>query len=62
MHGKLPNMLTRTRFFPWLAAAVAALLSGCAGANSKLDTSSPCYANEASYACQVQRYHDVAAD
>ena len=55
-------MQSRARPTLLLVAVIAAMLSGCAGANFKPDTASPCYANEASYACQVQRYHDVASD
>lgn len=35
------------------------LLSGCAGPPRAPDVSSPCYANESSYECQLERYHNV---
>ncbi|MGZ5786653.1 MAG: hypothetical protein ACXWJM_12090 [Ramlibacter sp.] len=39
----------------WLLA-----LAGCASVPPHaVDTRSPCYANEASYECQVERYHNV---
>jgi hypothetical protein len=36
-----------------------AVLSGCATTPAPQYTASPCYANEASYDCQVERYHNV---
>jgi len=36
------------------------LLAGCSGVARAPDVSSPCYANEASYECQVERYHNVS--
>ncbi|MDP3858450.1 MAG: hypothetical protein Q8Q73_11900 [Stagnimonas sp.] len=35
------------------------LLAGCSGVPRAPDASSPCYANEASYECQVERYRNV---
>jgi len=35
-------------------------LSGCAGPPAAQVSQSPCDLSEASYACQVKRYHDVA--
>lgn len=35
------------------------LLAGCSGMPRAPDVSSPCYANESSYECQVERYHNV---
>lgn len=37
-------------------------LAGCAGVPRGRDAASACAASEASYECQVQRYHDVAGD
>jgi len=34
-------------------------LAGCSGMPRAPDVSSPCYANESSYECQVERYHNV---
>jgi hypothetical protein len=35
-------------------------LAGCASAPPPvLDVRSPCYANEASYECQIERYNNV---
>lgn len=39
-----------------------AALAGCSGMARGPDTSSPCYANEASYACQIERYQNVSVD
>jgi hypothetical protein len=36
-------------------------LAGCSAAAYRPDTSSPCYANEASYECQIERYQNVDA-
>ena len=41
---------------------VLAALAGCSGVPRGPDTSSPCYANEASYECQIERYHNVSVD
>ncbi|WP_298933540.1 hypothetical protein [uncultured Ramlibacter sp.] len=38
------------------------LLVGCTGAQYRPDTSSPCYASEASYECQIERYLNVNAN
>jgi hypothetical protein len=41
-------------------AALLVALAGCAGAPpAVVDARSPCYANEASYTCQVERYNNV---
>jgi hypothetical protein len=41
-------------------ALLLALLAGCAsGPPPVVDVHSPCYAHEASYACQVERYNNV---
>jgi hypothetical protein len=34
-------------------------LAGCSGLPRYQSTASPCSAGEASYACQVERYHNV---
>ena len=34
-------------------------LAGCAGTVPIQQAASPCWNNEASYACQVERYHNV---
>jgi hypothetical protein len=34
-------------------------LAGCSGLPSRQYTVSPCFAGEASYECQVERYHNV---
>ena len=34
-------------------------LAGCAGAPPRQAAASPCSVNEASYECQVERYHNV---
>jgi hypothetical protein len=39
--------------------AIALLLSGCAGYSRGPAAASPCAVSEASYECQVQRYHNV---
>jgi hypothetical protein len=42
------------------AAFLLAVLAGCASAPPPVvDVRSPCFANEASYACQVERYNNV---
>lgn len=38
------------------------LLAGCSAAPRGVDRSSPCFENEATYACQVERYQNVNAD
>ncbi|MES2937214.1 MAG: hypothetical protein V4864_06010 [Pseudomonadota bacterium] len=46
-------------------AAVAVLLlalAGCANVPARKDLASPCAASEASYECQVERYHNVNAE
>jgi len=37
-------------------------LAGCAATPRPPGEVSPCYANEASYECQVERYHNVNVD
>lgn len=44
-----------------LTLAVLAALVGCSGVPRAPGGASPCAAAESSYACQVERYHDVAA-
>jgi hypothetical protein len=34
-------------------------LSGCSGVPYRQHVASPCFASEASYECQVERYHNV---
>jgi len=36
--------------------------AGCATAPDQPDPASPCLTNEASYACQVERYNNVNVD
>ena len=36
-------------------------LAGCSGVPNRPYIESPCSAGEASYACQIERYHNVAA-
>jgi hypothetical protein len=36
-------------------------LAGCSGISESQYTVSPCSTGEASYACQVERYHNVNA-
>lgn len=44
-----------------LASLLLALaLAACSAAPRSYDTSSPCAVSEASYACQVIRYHNVS--
>ena len=43
-----------------LCALLLAALAGCSGLPAYERPVSPCDGAEASYACQVQRYHDVA--
>ena len=43
------------------AATFLLALAGCAGVAPPARVASPCVEAEASYACQVQRYYDVAA-
>ena len=35
------------------------LVAGCSGIPRAPDVASPCYANESSYDCQLERYHNV---
>lgn len=45
-----------------LAAVLLSLLAGCAAPPPpEAYAVSPCAAGEATYACQVKRYHDVAS-
>lgn len=45
-----------------LAAVLLSLLAGCAAPPPhERSIASPCGAGEATYACQVRRYHDVAS-
>jgi hypothetical protein len=37
-------------------------LAGCSGMPSSQASASACTANESSYACQVERYHNVNAN
>ncbi|MDB5871103.1 MAG: hypothetical protein JWQ07_545 [Ramlibacter sp.] len=37
-------------------------LAGCSGMPRPPNTQSPCYASEASYECQIERYKNVNAD
>ncbi len=38
------------------------VLAGCSGLPPVQRPTSPCEVSEASYECQMQRYHDVSAD
>ena len=42
------------------ALAVVLALGGCADLQPRQYSASPCDAGEASWECQVKRYHDVA--
>ncbi len=42
------------------AIACVLVLAGCADLAPRQYTGSPCDAGEASWECQVKRYHDVA--
>jgi hypothetical protein len=45
---------------PSVLALLLLVLAGCAsGPPPAVDMQSPCFANEASYACQVERYNNV---
>ena len=44
-----------------LALAAVFALAGCAGVPQAQLAASPCAAGEATYACQVERYHNIAA-
>jgi hypothetical protein len=44
------------------AALLLLLLAGCAGMPRQQAAAAPCAANEASYAGQVERYHNVNVD
>lgn len=46
----------RTRILGILLLALA----GCSGLPAGDRPASPCSVDEASYACQIQRYHDVS--
>jgi len=35
-------------------------LAGCSVPPASVHSASPCAAGEATYACQIQRYHDVS--
>jgi len=41
---------------------VVVVLAGCAGTSQRQHSASPCFASEASYDCQVERYHNVNAN
>lgn len=43
-----------------LSAVLLLALAGCSGVPRQYPTS-PCTASEASYECQIERYHNVAA-
>ncbi|MES3001181.1 MAG: hypothetical protein V4787_10865 [Pseudomonadota bacterium] len=45
-----------------LILILLAVLSGCSTVVVQPNTASPCSVNEASYDCQVERYHNVNAD
>lgn len=47
------------RFF---AVGLLLAIAGCSFTPRAIDTSSPCFVSEASYACQVERYQNVNAD
>jgi hypothetical protein len=36
-----------------------AALAGCSGIPQREYAASPCFADEASYECQIERYHNV---
>ena len=38
------------------------VLAGCSGVPQRQYMASPCAIHEASYACQVERYHNVNVD
>jgi hypothetical protein len=42
--------------------AILLALAGCSGVAPRQYPASACSVSEASYACQIQRYHDVAAE
>jgi hypothetical protein len=44
------------------SAVLLVAIAGCSGLHPYDRTVSPCAAGEATYACQIQRYHDVAAE
>jgi hypothetical protein len=41
------------------SALLLVVLSGCSGMPPRQHTASPCQAGEASYECQIERYHNV---
>ena len=43
-----------------LTIALLWALAGCTGLPAARDTGSACDAGEATYACQVERYHNVS--
>lgn len=42
------------------AAALLLALAGCSGLPPSQYSASPCDAGEATYACQVERYHNIS--
>jgi len=42
------------------AAGLVLLLAGCSSAPRVQQAESPCAAGEATWACQIQRYHDIS--
>jgi hypothetical protein len=55
-------MLISTRTMNRTATiAVLLALTGCSGVPLQTQGSTACAAGEASYACQVERYHNIAA-
>lgn len=45
-----------------IAVVLLLFMAGCSTSPRDVDRSSPCFENEASYACQVERYQNVNAD
>jgi hypothetical protein len=45
-----------------IAAALLLASGGCVSLPPPMPDASPCAAGEASYACQVERYHNVNVD
>lgn len=45
-----------------VAALLLLVLAGCSGTPRQQAAASPCAADEASYACQVERYRNVNVD
>ena len=46
--------------FKALSVVFILALAGCSGLPQRQYTASPCSAGEASYECQIERYHNVS--